>query len=139
MKRSLRTGAFRTRGERGYALGAGLLGRTAPGHVLCLRRQRGRVQTKRARVFASGTGVYVISACISKKSTLRQIRWRCALTQATSLLHSLRPVRPELCCNALNLLTRRRVPLTPCLHLSSSSLHVLLMKAPASHCLFRAP
>jgi len=39
-----------------------LLGRTAPGHVLYLRTQRGCVQTKRARAFASGTGVYVISA-----------------------------------------------------------------------------
>jgi len=60
-KRSLQTGAFRARGGRGYALGAGLLGRTAPGRVLCLRTQRGRIQTKRARAFASGTGVYVIS------------------------------------------------------------------------------
>jgi len=61
-KRSLQTGAFRARGGRGYALGAGLLGRTVPGHVLCLRTQRGRFQTKRARAFASGTGVYFISA-----------------------------------------------------------------------------
>jgi len=43
-------------------LGAGLLGRTVPGRVLCLQIQRGRVQTKRARGFASGTGVYLISA-----------------------------------------------------------------------------
>jgi len=61
-KRSLQTGALRARAGRGYALKAGLLGRTAPGRVLCLRTQRGRVQTKRARPFASGTGVYVISA-----------------------------------------------------------------------------
>ena len=61
-KRSLWTGAFRARGGRGYALGAGLLGRTAPGHVLCLWTQRGHIQTKRAWAFASGTGVYVISA-----------------------------------------------------------------------------
>jgi len=87
-----------------------------------------------------------------QKNTLRQIRRRCALTQATSLLRSLRPVRPEFRCNArkhpvlpvlpgnaLYLLTRRRVLLTPWLHLSSGSLHFLLMMAPASHCLFRAP
>jgi hypothetical protein len=87
-----------------------------------------------------------------QKNTLRQIRRRCALTQATSLLRSLRPVRPEFRCNArkhpvlpvlpgnaLYLLTRRRVVLTPWLHLSSGSLHFLLMMAPASHCLFRAP
>ena len=61
-KRGLQTGAFRARGGRGYALGAGLLGRTVPGRVLCLRTQRGHVQTKRAWAFASGTGVYVISA-----------------------------------------------------------------------------
>jgi len=61
-KRSLQPGALRARGGRGYALGAGLLGRTATGRVLCLRTKRGRGQTKRARGFASGTGVYVISA-----------------------------------------------------------------------------
>ena len=60
--RSLRTGAFSVRGGRGYALRAGLRGRTVPGHVLCLQIQRGRIQTKRARAFTSGTGVYVISA-----------------------------------------------------------------------------
>jgi len=76
---------------------------------------------------------------ISKKSTLPQIRRCCALMQATSLLRSLRSVRPEFRCNALYLLTRRCVVLTPCLHLSSGSLHFLLMMAPASHCLFRAP
>jgi len=89
---------------------------------------------------------------IRKKSSLCQIRRRCALTQATSLLRSLRPVCPEFRCNTLKhpvlpvlpgntlyLLTRRRVVLTPCLHLSSGSLHFLLMMAPASHCLFRAP
>ena len=64
VKRSLQTGSFRARGGRGYALGAGLLGRTAPGHALCLRTHRGRIRTKRARAFASGTGVYVISAWI---------------------------------------------------------------------------
>jgi len=73
-----------------------------------------------------------------QKNTLRQIRRRCALTQATSLLRSLHPVRPKFRYNALYLLTRRRVVLTPCLHLSSGSLHFLLMMAPASHCLFRA-
>jgi len=87
-----------------------------------------------------------------QKDTLRQICRRCALTQATSLLRALRPVRPEFRCNArkhrvlpvlpanpLYLLTRPRVVLTPWLHLSSGSLHFLLMMAPASHCLFRAP
>ena len=80
-----------------------------------------------------------------QKNTLRQIRWRCALTQETSLLRSLRPVRPEfrskarkhpvlpvLPGNALYLLMRRRVVLTPWPHLSSGSLHFLLMMAPAS-------
>jgi len=61
-KRSLRTEAFRAGGGRVYALGAGFLGSTAPGHVLCLWTQRGRAQTTRAQPFASGTGVYVISA-----------------------------------------------------------------------------
>jgi len=61
-KRSLETGALRARGGRGYALGAGSLGRTAPGQVLCLGTQRGRVQTNRVRALTSGTGVYVISA-----------------------------------------------------------------------------
>jgi len=87
-----------------------------------------------------------------QKNTLRQIHRRWALTQATSLLRSLRPVRPEFRCNArkhpvlpvlpgnaLYLLKRRRVVLTPWLHLSSGSLHFLLRMAPASHCLFRAP
>jgi len=74
-----------------------------------------------------------------QKNTLRQIRRCCALTQATALLRSLRPVRPEFRCNALYLRTRRRVVLTPWLHLSSGSLHFLLMMAPASHWLFRAP
>jgi len=40
-----------------------------------------------------------------QKNTLRYIRRRCALTQATSLLCSLRLVRPEFRCNALYLLT----------------------------------
>jgi len=74
-----------------------------------------------------------------QKNTLGQIRRRCVLMQATSLLRSLRPVRPEFRCNALYLLTRRRVVLTPWLHLSSGSLDTLLIMAPASHCLFRAP
>ena len=88
---------------------------------------------------------------ISKKSTLCQIGRHCIPTQATSLLRFLRPLRPEFCCNAykhymlpvlpgnaLYLLTGRRVVLTPCLRLSSGSLHFLLMTAPASHCLFCA-
>jgi len=61
-KRSRQPGAFRAMGGRGSALGAGLLGRPAPGHVLGLRTQRGRIQVKPARPFASGTGVYLISA-----------------------------------------------------------------------------
>jgi len=76
---------------------------------------------------------------ISKKGTLRWIRRLCALKQGRSLLRSLGAVRPESRCNALYLLTRRRVVLTHCLHLSSGSLHFLLMMPPASHCLFRAP
>jgi len=56
-KMSLLTGAFRARGGRGYVREAELLGRTAPGRVLCLRTQRGRIQTKRARAFTSGTRV----------------------------------------------------------------------------------
>jgi len=74
-----------------------------------------------------------------QKNTLRQIRRCFALTEATSLLRSLCPVLPEFRCNAPYPLTRRRVVLTPCLHLSSGSLHFLLMMAPASPCLFRAP
>jgi len=35
-KRSLQIGAFRAKGGRGYALRAGVLGRMAPGCVLCL-------------------------------------------------------------------------------------------------------
>jgi len=35
-----------------------------------------------------------------QKDTLRQIRRRCPLPQATSLLRSLRPLRPEFRCNA---------------------------------------
>ena len=89
---------------------------------------------------------------ISKKSILCQIRQRCAPMQATSVLHSLRPVRPAFRCNslkhtvlpvlsgnALYLVMRRGVVVTPCLHLSSGSLHFLLMMAPASHWLFHAP
>jgi len=74
-----------------------------------------------------------------QKNILRQICRRCALTQAMSLLRSLHLVRPEFRCNALYLLTRPRVVLTPWLHLNSGSLHFLLMMAPASHCLFRTP
>ena len=53
---------IRARGGKGHALRAGLLGRTAPGRILCLRTQRSRVKTRRACAFVSGTGVYVISA-----------------------------------------------------------------------------
>jgi len=74
-----------------------------------------------------------------EKNTLRQIRRRCALTQVRSLLRSLRPVGPKFSCNALYLLTRCHVVLTPCLHLSSGSPHFLLMMAPASPCLFCGP
>jgi len=74
-----------------------------------------------------------------QENSLGQISRRYALMQATSLLRSLRPVHPEFRCNALYLLTRHRIVLTPCLHLSSESLHVHLMTAPASHCLFHAP
>jgi len=56
-KRSLKTGAFRASGRRGYALGAGWLGRTAVGRVLCRWTQRGCGQKKRARTLPSGTGV----------------------------------------------------------------------------------
>jgi len=56
-KRSLQTRALRARGGRGYALGVELLGRTGPGRFLYLRTQRGRVKTKRARAFASGTEI----------------------------------------------------------------------------------
>ena len=74
-----------------------------------------------------------------QKKTLGQMHRRCALMELTSLLRSLRPVRPEFHCNALYLLTRRHLGLTPCLRLSSGSLNFLLMMAPASHCLFRVP
>ena len=87
-----------------------------------------------------------------QKNTLSQIRRHCPLMQATSLLRSVRPVRPEFRCNArknpvlpvmpdnpLYLLTPGCVVLTPSLHLSSGSLHFLPMMALASHCLFRAP
>jgi len=67
-KRSLQTGAFKARGGRGNALGAVLLGGTTPGRVLCLQTQRGRVQTKRAQAFASGTRVYIISACSVRRT-----------------------------------------------------------------------
>ena len=63
------------------------------------------------------------------------MRRRCALTQATSLLRSLRPVRPEFRSNArkhpvlpespgsaFSVLTRRHVVLAPCLNLLLTSL-----------------
>ena len=64
------------------------------------------------------------------------MRRRCALTQATSLLRSLRPVRPEFRSNtrkhpvlpespgsAFSVLTRRHVVLAPCLNLYSLLSH----------------
>ena len=71
-----------------------------------------------------------------QKNTLRQIRRRCALMQATLLLRSLRPVRPEfrrnarkhpvfpgLLGHALSILTGRRVVLVPWLRFYSLLSH----------------
>ena len=69
-----------------------------------------------------------------QKNTLRLMRRRCALKQATSLLPSLRPVRPEFRSNArkhpvlpespgsaFSVLTRRHVVLAPSLNLLFTS------------------
>jgi len=94
--------------------------------------------------------VSVVSIC--KNIALHHIRRRCTLTQVTSLLPSLPPLHPELCHNARThpvvsalpgntpyLLRQLHLDLNPCLHLSSSSLHFLLMMVPASNWLFHVP
>ena len=78
----------------------------------------------------------LFKAIHQQKNTLRQIHLHCALTQATSLLRSLRPVRPEFCCNvrkhpvlpwlpghALSILTRRHVVPVPWLRFYSLLSH----------------